>query len=84
MKPKYNPTHGSKIITAAILDVYDNADFADKQKLDKLTKPLMKRCGGISKKGALEILGKVGIFECGKVVKWLAENRIKSYSGIKR
>jgi len=69
MKPAYHPTHYSKRITEAILSVYDNADFDDKQKINKLTNPLMDHCKGMSREGSIEVLGKIGI--------WLAQDNKK-------
>ena len=44
MKPWYNPSPFCDRVTKAILAVYDNADFSEKEALNRLTSPLMMCC----------------------------------------
>jgi len=59
----YSITPDSRLITKAILSAYDNADFLEKQAMNKLTDPLMNAVKGLTREGALELVGKVGIAE---------------------
>ena len=64
MKPQYNPSPFCDRVTKAILAVYDNVDFSEKEALNRLINPLMMCCkngGQMSRKMALEAIGKIGI-----------------------
>lgn len=45
----------------AILRAYDDMTFGEKMELNKLTNPLMNKLNQVSREGALEIIGKIGI-----------------------
>jgi hypothetical protein len=74
MKPDYNPSPFCRRVTNVILAVYDNADWREKEALNKLTKPLMMKIkeskNQMSREMALEVIGKIGIV--------LAKNNQKS------
>ena len=45
----------------AILRAYDDMTYSEKMELNKLTNPLMNKLKQVSREGALEIIGKIGI-----------------------
>jgi len=57
----YKQSKESEVNTEAILIAYDALTYREKESLNKLTNPLMKRCNGLSREGAIEIIGKLGI-----------------------
>jgi len=61
MKPDYSPSPFCKRVNKAILAVYDNADWREKEALNKLTNPLMMKCNQMSREMALEVIGKIGM-----------------------
>ena len=48
-------------VTEAILRAYDDMTFGEKMEINKLTNPLMNNLNQVSREGALEIIGKIGI-----------------------
>ena len=57
----YKQSKRGKQVTDAILRAYDDMTFSEKMELNKLTNPLMNRLNQVSREGALEIIGKIGI-----------------------
>lgn len=61
MKPSYKQSKFGKRATDAILSAYDDMTWREKDYMNKLTNPLMNRCKGMSREGAIELVGKLGI-----------------------
>lgn len=58
---KYTQTERGRKVTEAILQAYDKLTYSEQLELNKLTNPLINTCQGLSREGALEIVGKIGI-----------------------
>ena len=58
---KYTQTEQGQKVTEAILQAYDNMTFSEQQEMNKLTNPLINACQGLSREGALEVVGKIGV-----------------------
>lgn len=61
MKPSYRQSKFGERATGAILSAYDDMTWREKDYMNKLTDPLINKCRGMSREGALEIIGKLGI-----------------------
>ena len=61
MKPSYRQSKFGKRETKAILSAYKDLTYREREYMNKLTNPLIDKCRGLSREGALETVGKIGI-----------------------
>ena len=61
MKPSYRQSKFGIRETKAILSAYKDLTYREQEYMNKLTDPLMNKCRGLSREGALELIGKLGI-----------------------